>query len=126
MGVQNEGMYRLTVKSGQCWGYSEKEVRINCATRVASEEGVEDQLQVKVWENPTRGKLQVEVTLADPEAIELYWSDGQGKQLESWSVKEAKQQHRLELDVLPYQEGMYLLQIQSTTKQKTVKVWRMD
>ncbi|MFN8354749.1 MAG: hypothetical protein U0Y10_09895 [Spirosomataceae bacterium] len=65
MRVENEGMYRLTVKSGQCWGYSEKEVRINCATRVASEEGVEDQLQVKVWENPTRGKLQVEVKLAE-------------------------------------------------------------
>ncbi|MFN8354743.1 MAG: BspA family leucine-rich repeat surface protein [Spirosomataceae bacterium] len=126
MRVENEGMYRLTVKSGQCWGYSEKEVRINCATRVASEEGVEDQLQVKVWENPTRGKLQVEVKLAEAGAIALEWLDSQGKKLESWEESQVQQAHRLELDVEHYQQGMYLLRVHTSTHVKTAKVWKLE
>ncbi|MFN8354784.1 MAG: hypothetical protein U0Y10_10070 [Spirosomataceae bacterium] len=126
MRVENEGMYRLTVKSGQCWGYSEKEVRINCATRVASEEGVEDQLQVKVWENPTRGKLQVEVRLAEVGGVELEWIDSRGRVMEGWKRSEEARRHELELDVAKYEEGMYLLRVQSGQHHKTIKVWRVN
>ena len=79
-----------------------------------------------MWENPTRGKLQVEVSLPEVEVVLLNWIDNKGQTMQHWISKEAKQLHRLELDVEKYQEGLYLLQVQSPTRQKTVKVWRVN
>ncbi len=121
------GTYRLTLTSGLCKGYTEKLLTTSSSTRIAGGENMEEQLiQVKVWENPTKGRLKVEVSLPDAEAVLLSWIDYQGLRLETWSSKEIKEIHHLELDVEAYKEGMYMLRVETPTRQKTVKVLRLD
>ncbi|MFN8354750.1 MAG: hypothetical protein U0Y10_09900 [Spirosomataceae bacterium] len=56
----------------------------------------------------------------------MEWLDSQGKKIEEWSEQEAKREHRLWLDVEKYEEGIYLLRVQSGPYHKTIKVWKVD
>lgn len=127
--ITQSGLYSLTVTgSTGCFSTATLSVSVRVCTenRVAGLETDNIDMELQVWENPTRGKLQVEVSLPEVEVVLLNWIDNKGQTMQHWISKEAKQLHRLELDVEKYQEGLYLLQVQSPTRQKTVKVWRVN
>lgn len=123
------GLYSLTVTgSTGCFSTATLSVLVRVCTenRVAVLETDNIDMEIQVWENPTRGKLQVEVSLPEVEVVLLNWIDNKGQTMQHWTSEQAKQLHRLELDVEKYQEGLYLLQVQSQTRQKTLKVWRVN
>ncbi|MFN8354753.1 MAG: T9SS type A sorting domain-containing protein [Spirosomataceae bacterium] len=125
MGVQNEGMYRLTVKSGQCWGYSEKEVRINCASRLPNGEEEID-IDFNAYPNPTNKLLIVEVKLREPSSLQLQLINPAGQPLNNWNLAEESTIHHKEIDLSAYKDGIYFIQVQSKDGKQTKRVVKME
>ncbi|MFN8357677.1 MAG: T9SS type A sorting domain-containing protein [Spirosomataceae bacterium] len=119
----NNGVYRLTLTSGACSGYSEKTIAINSATRLAAAESSEEEsidLAINAYPNPVTHTLTVEVQLKEPSSLQLNLVNSVGRNSGSWQLQEVSIFHQTELNLADLQGGVYLLQAQAG-KQKVVK-----
>jgi hypothetical protein len=117
----NNGVYRLTLTSGLCRGYTEKTIQINSTTRLAGGEA-EDEIDMKInaYPNPVTNTLTVEVTLQKPSKLSLSLFNSVGKESCTWQLNEEATIHKPELNMSELTGGVYLLQAQAG-KQKAVK-----
>ncbi|MFN8357653.1 MAG: PA domain-containing protein [Spirosomataceae bacterium] len=119
--VANNGTYRLTLTVGTCTGYTEKNISINSATRLAAAESEEDiDLKINAYPNPVTHTLTVEVRLKEPSKLSLSLFNSIGKERGTWQLNEVRTLHKTELNMSELQGGVYLLQAQAD-KQKVVK-----
>ncbi|MFN8357651.1 MAG: T9SS type A sorting domain-containing protein [Spirosomataceae bacterium] len=118
--VANNGVYRLTLTSGTCRGYTEKTIAINSATRLAATEIEPLDMEINAYPNPVGKTLTVEVRLKEPSALQLNLLNSVGKPSGAWQLNEVSPFHKTELNLADLQGGVYLLQAQAD-KQKVVK-----
>ncbi|MFN8357666.1 MAG: T9SS type A sorting domain-containing protein [Spirosomataceae bacterium] len=116
----NNGVYRLTLTSGTCSGYTEKIISINSATRLATAEIEPVEMEINAYPNPVTHTLTVEVRLKEPSALQLNLINSIGKDSGTWQLQEVTTFHKTELNLADLQGGVYLLQAQAG-KQKVVK-----
>ncbi|MFN8357663.1 MAG: PKD-like domain-containing protein [Spirosomataceae bacterium] len=116
----NNGTYRLTLTVGTCTGYTEKNISINSATRLAAAEIEPMEMEINAYPNPVGKTLTVEVRLKEPSALQLNLVNSVGKPSGAWQLNEVTTFHKTELNLSDLQGGVYLLQAQAD-KQKVVK-----
>ncbi|MFN8357667.1 MAG: T9SS type A sorting domain-containing protein [Spirosomataceae bacterium] len=116
----NNGVYRLTLTSGACSGYTEKNISINSATRLAAAETEPLDMEINAYPNPVTHTLTVEVRLKEPSALQLNLVNSVGKDRGAWQLEEISTFHKTELNLSALQGGVYLLQAQAG-RQKVVK-----
>ncbi|MFN8357668.1 MAG: T9SS type A sorting domain-containing protein [Spirosomataceae bacterium] len=116
----NNGTYRLTLTVGTCTGYTEKNISINAATRLAAAENEPMEMEINAYPNPVTHTLTVEVRLKEPSALQLNLLNSVGKPSGTWQLNEVSTFHKTELNLADLQGGVYLLQAQAG-KQKTLK-----
>ncbi len=118
----NNGVYRLTLTSGLCKGYTEKTIVIgSVATRLANAEQEEEiAMQINAYPNPVTHTLMVEVILQKPSKLSLKLFNSIGKESGKWQLNEETLLHQTEIDMTSLTGGIYLLQAQAG-KQKAVK-----
>ncbi|MFN8357674.1 MAG: T9SS type A sorting domain-containing protein [Spirosomataceae bacterium] len=116
----NNGVYRLTLTVGTCKGYTEKNISINSATRLAAAEIEPMDMEINAYPNPVTHTLTVEVRLKEPSALQLNLVNSVGQPSGTWQLQEVTTFHKTELDLSDLQGGVYLLQAQAG-KQKVVK-----
>ncbi|MFN8357680.1 MAG: choice-of-anchor Q domain-containing protein [Spirosomataceae bacterium] len=116
----NNGTYRLTLTLGTCTGYTEKNISINSATRLAAAETEPIEMEINAYPNPVTHTLTVEVRLKEPAALQLNLVNSVGKDSGTWQLNEVSIFHKTELNLADLQGGVYLLQAQAG-RQKVVK-----
>ncbi|MFN8357681.1 MAG: T9SS type A sorting domain-containing protein [Spirosomataceae bacterium] len=116
----NNGTYRLTLTVGTCTGYTEKNISINSATRLAAAETEPIEMEINAYPNPVTHTLTVEIKLKEPAALQLNLVNSVGKDSGTWQLNEVSIFHKTELNLADLQGGVYLLQAQAG-RQKVVK-----
>lgn len=124
----NLGIYTVTMltPSTGCFGTATTSVLNSGASRLATDESGDVEMEVSAFPNPTSKILSVSVTLPIAEGLILELLNSQGQRMQAWEETQSKTEHRIELDIEKYKDGLYFLQVQSPSHQKTVKVWRKE
>lgn len=124
----NLGVYTITMltPSTGCTGTATTQVLNSGASRLATDESGDVEMEVSAFPNPTSKILSVSVILPISEGLKLELTNSQGQRMQAWEETQSKTEHRMELDIEKYKDGLYLLQVQSPSRQKTVKVWRKE
>ena len=119
------GLYMVFAKwMNGCIGKQEVLVIVSpipcVATRLASEEAEEMDMQINAYPNPVTNTLTVEVMLQKPSKLSLKLFNSIGKESGSWQLNDEATFHKTELNMSEFTGGVYLLQAQAG-KQKVVK-----
>ncbi|MFN8357685.1 MAG: T9SS type A sorting domain-containing protein [Spirosomataceae bacterium] len=122
----NNGVYRLTLTSGTCSGYTEKTISVNSATRLAAAENEPIEMEINAYPNPVTHTLTVEVRLKEASSLQLNLVSSVGKVSGKWQSGEVSTYHRTELDMSTLQDGLYLLQAQTLSEKATKRILKIQ
>ncbi len=112
--AKESGSYSVLVSNGSCTYSSDNVVLVIT--------GIENSLSnesVKVYPNPTRGVLNVEL-LSSCDEIRIY--DSQGKQVDSVSPPHLPNPNLFQIDISRYQNGLYVLHGSSGSGNFSIKI----
>jgi glucose/arabinose dehydrogenase len=120
------GTYRVKETANGCTKYAVAvSVVVNC--RVAGDWGQgtgagESVNEIKIIPNPSNGKLKLETGNLDGGEIKIKVLDVLGKEVFSTQFKNAEEINVHEMDLSKLINGIYFLQVTTSTEQKTLKV----
>ena len=128
--VANAGIYTLQglMVSTGCTATATTSVVVGSPTNRLTANAVEQETTdwvIKAYPNPTNHILIVEVVLPEASAVQFSLMDITGREKAAWRHDEVTTNHRLEINMSAYDDGLWLLQAQHKTGSKTKKIWKI-
>ncbi len=119
------GQYRVVVNSA-CLTIIGSTSITNCVVRMAAQESVEPMDFATVMPNPISNTLRLKVLEAKGQNVKVTLVDAAGRSLIQRVFVPETNQHQEELEVSQLNNGMYFLRVNTTDKQATLKVIKVQ
>jgi len=119
------GQYRVVVNSA-CLTIIGSTSITNCVVRMAAQESVEPMDFATVMPNPISNTLRLKVLEAKGQNVKVTLVDAAGRSLIQRAFVPETNQHQEELEVSQLNNGMYFLRVNTTDKQATLKVIKVQ